>query len=95
MKFWIIKTSDDTSHKKPYKDAKLEKSMPKETNSLDNYYYSRNIYTIEIKDLDEFLAFISAVDYPAIISETSDCFRLKCGLEDIKYTIEIYDDYRE
>lgn len=88
MKFWITRTSDDTSKEPPCKNAKFEKSVY-------HLYTTHNIYTIEIKDLDELLAFISDVEQEVIINKISDDLRSRFGLEDIKYSIEIYDDYRE
>ena len=58
----------------------------------DEYYLSETI--IDIKSLDELLSLIKRVG--SIVIYKADCLDKNCKLiKDDKYTIEIYDDYRE
>ena len=58
----------------------------------DEYYLSETI--IDIKSLDELLLLIKRVG--RIVIYKADCLDKNCKLiKDDKYTIEIYDDYRE
>ena len=58
----------------------------------DEYYLSETI--IDIKSLDELLSLIKRVG--SIVIYKADCLDKNCKpIKDDKYTIEIYDDYRE
>lgn len=53
-----------------------------------------NFYTIEIKSIEELLKFKENVEYPIIISSL-DSYIKQYLPEGVKYSIEIYDTYRE
>lgn len=53
-----------------------------------------NFYTIEIKSIEELLKFKEDVEYPIIISSL-DSYIKQYLPEGVKYSIEIYDTYRE
>lgn len=58
----------------------------------DEYYLSETI--IDIKSLDELLSLVDSVG--SIVIYKADCLDEKYKpIKDDKYTIEIYDDYRE
>ena len=61
---------------------------------IKNIRYGVNLYTIEIKSIEELLKFKEDIEEPIIID--SLYFSIKQYLpEGIKYSIEIYDTYRE
>lgn len=53
-----------------------------------------NFYTIEIKSIEELLKFKEDVEYSIIISSL-DSYIKQYLPEGVKYSIEIYDTYRE
>lgn len=53
-----------------------------------------NFYIIEIKSIEELLKFKEDVEYPIIISSL-DSYIKQYLPEGVKYSIEIYDTYRE
>lgn len=58
----------------------------------DEYYLSET--TIDIKSLNELLSLVDSVD--SIVIYKANCIDEKYEpIKDDKYTIEIYDDYRE
>lgn len=56
--------------------------------------YGVNLYTIEIKSIKELLKFKEDIEEPIIIDSLEDCTKLYLP-EEVKYSIEIYDTYRE
>ena len=61
---------------------------------VKNIRYGVNLYTIEIKSIEEFLKFKKDIEEPIIIDSLD--YSVKQYLpEEIKYSIEIYDTYRE
>lgn len=53
-----------------------------------------NFYTIEIKSIEELLNFKENIGYPIII-DSLDSYTKQYLFEEVKYSIEIYDTYRE
>ena len=61
---------------------------------IKNMEYEPNYYTIEISSIKELLKFKEDVGYPIIISSL-DSYIKQYLPEEVKYSIEIYDTYRE
>ena len=61
---------------------------------VKNIRYRVNIYTIEIKSIEELLKFKEDVEEPIIIDSLDSCIKQYLP-EEVKYSIEIYDTYRE
>ena len=61
---------------------------------IKNMEYEPNYYTIEISSIKELLKFKEDVGYPIIISSL-DSYTKQYLPEGVKYSIEIYDTYRE
>ena len=61
---------------------------------IKNMEYEPNYYTIEISSIKELLKFKEDVGYPIIISSL-DSYTKQYLPEEVKYSIEIYDTYRE
>ena len=53
-----------------------------------------NLYIIEIKSIEELLNFKEDIGYPIIIDSLDSCIKQYLP-EEVKYSIEIYDTYRE
>ena len=53
-----------------------------------------NLYTIEIKSIEELLKFKENIEEPIIINSL-DSYTKQYLPEEVKYSIEIYDTYRE
>lgn len=53
-----------------------------------------NFYIIEIKSIKELLNFKEDIGYPIII-DSLDSYTKQYLFEEVKYSIEIYDTYRE
>ena len=53
-----------------------------------------NFYTIEIKSIEELLNFKEDIEYPIII-DSLNSYTKQYLPEGVKYSIEIYDTYRE
>lgn len=53
-----------------------------------------NFYTIEIKSIEELLNFKEDIGYPIII-DSLDSYIKQYLPKEVKYSIEIYDTYRE
>ena len=61
---------------------------------VKNIRYGVNLYTIEIKSIEELLKFKEDIDESIIIGSLD--FYIKQYLpKEVKYSIEIYDTYRE
>lgn len=56
--------------------------------------YGVNLYTIEIKSIEELLKFKEDIEEPIII-DSLDSYTKQYLPEEVKYSIEIYDTYRE
>lgn len=56
--------------------------------------YGVNLYTIEIKSIEELLKFKEDIEEPIII-DSLDYYIKQYLPEEVKYSIEIYDVYRE
>lgn len=56
--------------------------------------YGPDYYTIEISSIEELLKFKEDVGYPIIISSL-DSYIKQYLPDEVKYSIEIYDTYRE
>ena len=56
--------------------------------------YRVNLYTIEIKSIEELLKFKEDIEEPIIIDSLDYCIKQYLH-EEVKYSIEIYDVYRE
>ena len=61
---------------------------------VKNIRYRVNIYTKEIKSIEELLKFKEDVEEPIIIDSIDSCIKQYLPKE-VKYSIEIYDTYRE
>ena len=61
---------------------------------VKNIGYGVNFYTIEIKSIEELLKFKEDVEEPIIIDSIDSCIKQYLPKE-VKYSIEIYDTYRE
>ena len=61
---------------------------------IKNVEYEPNYYTVEISSIEELLKFKEDVGYPIIISSL-DSYIKQYLPEEVKYSIEIYDTYRE
>ena len=61
---------------------------------VKNIEYRVNIYTIEIKSIKELLKFKEDIEEPIII-DSLDTHIKQYLPEEVKYSIEIYDTYRE
>ena len=61
---------------------------------VKNIRYGVNLYTIEIKSIEEFLKFKEDIEEPIIIDSLDSCIKQYLP-EEVKYSIEIYDTYRE
>ena len=61
---------------------------------VKNIGYGVNFYTIEIKSTEELLNFKEDIGYPIII-DSLDSYTKQYLFEEVKYSIEIYDTYRE
>ena len=61
---------------------------------VKNIRYRVNLYTIEIKSIEELLKFKEDIEEPIIIDSLDYCIKQYLP-EEIKYSIEIYDVYRE
>ena len=61
---------------------------------VKNIGYGVNFYTIEIKSIEELLEFKEDIGYPIII-DSLDSYTKQYLPEEVKYSIEIYDTYRE
>ena len=62
---------------------------------VKNIRYGVNIYTIEIKSIEELLKFKEDIKEPIIIDSSLDSYTKQYLPEEVKYSIEIYDTYRE
>lgn len=56
--------------------------------------YGANLYTIEIKSIEELLKFKEDIEEPIII-DSLEYYIKQYFPEEVKYSIEIYDTYRE
>ena len=61
---------------------------------VKNIKYGVNLYTIEIKSIEELLKFKEDIEEPIII-DSLDSSAKQYLPEEVKYSIEIYDTYRE
>ena len=61
---------------------------------VKNIRYRVNLYTIEIKSIEELLKFKEDIEEPIII-DSLDSSTKQYLPEEVKYSIEIYDSYRE
>ena len=61
---------------------------------VKNIRYGVNLYTIEIKSIEELLKFKENIE-ESIIIDSLDSYTKQYLPEDVKYSIEIYDTYRE
>ena len=61
---------------------------------VKNIKYGVNLYTIEIKSIEELLKFKEDIDESIIIGSL-DSYIKQYLPEDVKYSIEIYNTYRE
>ena len=61
---------------------------------VKNIRYGVNFYTIEIKSIEELLKFKENIEEPIIINSL-DSYTKQYLPEEVKYSIEIYDTYRE
>ena len=61
---------------------------------VKNIGYGVNFYTIEIKSIEELLKFKEDIEEPIII-DSLDSHIKQYLPEEVKYSIEIYDTYRE
>lgn len=61
---------------------------------VKNIRYGVNLYTIEIKSIEELLKFKEDIEEPIIIDSLDSCIKQYLP-EEVKYSIEIYDTYRE
>ena len=61
---------------------------------VKNIGYGVNFYTIEISSIEELLNFKEDIGYPIII-DSLDSYTKQYLLKEVKYSIEIYDTYRE
>ena len=61
---------------------------------VKNIRYRVNLYTIEIKSIEELLKFKKDIEEPIII-DSLDSSAKQYLPEEVKYSIEIYDTYRE
>lgn len=61
---------------------------------VKNIRYGVNLYTIEIKSIEELLKFKEDIEEPIIIDFLDSCTKQYLP-EEVKYSIEIYDTYRE
>ena len=102
MKFRITATSlmlgygifEEHTQRFVQKYPKLKKRVETEQikEQEDECYLSET--TIDIKSLDELLSLVDSVG--SIVIYKADCLDKNCKpIKDDKYTIEIYDDYRE
>ena len=62
---------------------------------VKNIEYGVNLYTIEIKSIEEFLKFKEDIKEPIIIDSSLDYYIKQYLPEEVKYGIEIYNTYRE
>ena len=61
---------------------------------VKNIRYGINLYTIEIKSIEELLKFKEDIEEPIIIDSLYSSIKQYLP-EEVKYSIEIYDTYRE
>lgn len=61
---------------------------------IKNIRYGVNLYTIEIKSIEELLNFKKDIDEPIIIGSLNSYIKQYLP-EEVNYSIEIYDTYRE
>ena len=61
---------------------------------VKNIGYGVNFYTIEIKSIEELLKFKEDIEEPIII-DSLDSSAKQYLPKEVKYSIEIYDTYRE
>ena len=61
---------------------------------VKNTEYEVNLYTIEIKSIEELLEFKEDIGQ-SIIIDSLDSYTKQYLSEEVKYSIEIYDTYRE
>ena len=61
---------------------------------VKNIRYGVNLYTIEIKSIEELLKFKEDIEEPIIIDSLDSSVKQYLSKE-VKYSIEIYDTYRE
>ena len=61
---------------------------------VKNIRYGVNLYTIEIKSIEELLKFKKDIEEPIII-DSLDSYTKQYLPEEVKYGIEIYNTYRE
>ena len=61
---------------------------------VKNIEYKVNLYTIEIKSIEELLKFKEDIEEPIIIDSLDSSVKQYLP-EEVKYSIEIYDTYRE
>ena len=61
---------------------------------VKNIRYGVNLYTIEIKSIEELLKFKEDIEEPIII-DSLDSSTKQYLPKEVKYSIEIYDTYRE
>ena len=62
--------------------------------NVKNTEYEVNLYTIEIKSIEELLKFKENIKKPIIINSLDSSVKQYLP-EGVKYSIEIYDTYRE
>ena len=62
---------------------------------VKNTEYGVNLYTIEIKSIEELLKFKEDIKEPIIIDSSLDSYTKQYLPKEVKYSIEIYDTYRE
>ena len=61
---------------------------------VKNIRYRVNLYTIEIKSIEELLKFKEDIEEPIII-DSLDSYIKQYLPKEVNYSIEIYDTYRE
>ena len=61
---------------------------------VKNIGYGVNFYTIEISSIEELLKFKEDIEEPIII-DSLDSYAKQYLSEEVEYSIEIYDTYRE
>lgn len=93
MLFEISRTSDYNGREKPVEDAVKCKEL---VHSLSFRVYKIEFWTKEFNSLEDILNFIEKEGNPVVISPRHDYMSEEARKSyDIKYEIEIYDDWRE
>ena len=62
---------------------------------VKNIRYGVNLYTIEIKSIEELLKFKEDIKESIIIDSSLDSYIKQYLPKEVNYSIEIYDTYRE